>query len=362
MEKNRINTTLIKRIEPYYDKELYNDVLRTSCMFLCDIIREKSDSDKDGEKLIQEVFLGVNPKIIINKFLTQSEKDEQRGFGLIIQGLICSIRNPLSHELDYNFSKKECDIIISLVNDYIFPKINDSTGFSYVDNWEQFINDSNFVQEDNYINLILEKMSQLQRYETAMAIFNNYDFLKSNNRKKTLQLLIKSLNKKYFIQIIQFLNKILLSSSTEKDLVVIISNLPAFLWKDLDDIVTLRIENMFFKSISEGSNDENDLFSELFGFLGINISNDLLEQFSNKEKILDLLKRKLDINVGQGIYVIRYFKYIIDVNNVITEEKAREELKNGNINYYNLFKDNKEYKNEIKNFKEKDELPLAFLA
>ena len=61
-------------------------------------IQEQSDIDLDGERLIQKVFLGDAPILAFNTLMTETERNEQRGIALLMQGCVAAIRNPLAHE------------------------------------------------------------------------------------------------------------------------------------------------------------------------------------------------------------------------------------------------------------------------
>lgn len=55
-------------------------------------IRDLSGVNADGNRLIEQVF-SSNPIVIINNFITQSEKDEHAGFCNLLKGLCTMFRN-----------------------------------------------------------------------------------------------------------------------------------------------------------------------------------------------------------------------------------------------------------------------------
>ena len=61
-------------------------------------IRDLSGLTTDGNRLIEEAFSSNNPILIINNFITQSEKDEHIGVANLLQGLCGMFRNPSAHE------------------------------------------------------------------------------------------------------------------------------------------------------------------------------------------------------------------------------------------------------------------------
>lgn len=60
-------------------------------------IRDLSGSKEDGNKLIEQIF-SSNPVLIINRFISKSEKDEHSGFANLLKGLCGMFRNPEAHE------------------------------------------------------------------------------------------------------------------------------------------------------------------------------------------------------------------------------------------------------------------------
>jgi uncharacterized protein (TIGR02391 family) len=61
-------------------------------------IRDLSGIEGDGAKLIDDVFLGSNPILALNRFTTDTEKSEHKGFAQLLKGCFAAVRNPLAHE------------------------------------------------------------------------------------------------------------------------------------------------------------------------------------------------------------------------------------------------------------------------
>jgi uncharacterized protein (TIGR02391 family) len=73
-------------------------------------IKELSGASIDGNKLIEQVF-SSNPILIINNFITQSEKDEHTGFCNMLKGLCGMFRNPEAHEPKVEWEISELDAL-----------------------------------------------------------------------------------------------------------------------------------------------------------------------------------------------------------------------------------------------------------
>ena len=62
-------------------------------------VREKSRlTSQDGVSLMQSAFSANKPVLHLNRFQTQSERDEQLGYMNIYAGVMAGIRNPRAHD------------------------------------------------------------------------------------------------------------------------------------------------------------------------------------------------------------------------------------------------------------------------
>lgn len=97
------------------DKNYFHAVFE-ACKGLFTRIRNLSLINTDGIKLIQHVF--GHPVLIINAYQTNQQKDEQKGFEAILEGLCNMFRNPLAHQPKIEWSVNEQDAleILSLIS------------------------------------------------------------------------------------------------------------------------------------------------------------------------------------------------------------------------------------------------------
>lgn len=73
-------------------------------------IQDLSGVNTDGNRLIEQVF-SSNPILIINNFISQSEKDEHTGFCNMLKGLCGMFRNPEAHEPKVEWKVSEQDAL-----------------------------------------------------------------------------------------------------------------------------------------------------------------------------------------------------------------------------------------------------------
>lgn len=80
-------------------------------------IRDLSGIQKDGIRLIEEVFSG-NPILIINNYQTDSEKNEHSGFCNLLKGLCSMFRNTTAHEpkVEWEISEQDALEILGIIS------------------------------------------------------------------------------------------------------------------------------------------------------------------------------------------------------------------------------------------------------
>lgn len=81
-------------------------------------IQDLADVTYDGQNLMEKVFKDDEPILIINNFISKSEKDEHRGFRNLLIGIVAMFRNPASHELkvEWNMSEQDALDILAMIS------------------------------------------------------------------------------------------------------------------------------------------------------------------------------------------------------------------------------------------------------
>lgn len=87
-------------------RDLYRDGYYALAVEQCfkrlnNVVKQLSKSDKDGAGLMHQAFSSTPPLIRLNDLVTQSEKDEQAGYALIMAGCMTGVRNPRAHEDEF---------------------------------------------------------------------------------------------------------------------------------------------------------------------------------------------------------------------------------------------------------------------
>ena len=193
--ENKIREDLWKTIQAHYERDDYTEAVRDCMYHICDVLREKSGlQDKDGTKLVEAALLGSNPAILINKNESTSEKDIQQGIGNAFKGLIQSIRNPLSHDKTYVYTKDEAEAII-LYTSYLLNRVDSSGGATKISDVTELLLDDDFTDSEEYALLLLREVPVKKRYDLLIHLFSIREELPQHKLRFFLNALMESLTK-----------------------------------------------------------------------------------------------------------------------------------------------------------------------
>lgn len=308
-----IKRELWNAISKSYESGVYSSAILDAIHFLTDTIREKSGLDGDGHSLIGQAFSGDSPKIRINKFQTQTEKDEQKGFAELLRGIYSSIRNPRSHEQTED-KQENADAIIYFIN-YILSVVDTSKGPFVLEDWLDRIYDPDFVTSERYIDILIREIPPRRRVD---AMINLYRGKKQDNAENIKAVLMHFSKIGTDIEISELLKVISAELRTERDEVVIlraIQSLPSQLWPRIDEDTRIRIENKLIRSIKSGKEGieyrtngtgrmvPHKVIGGAFGTW----SRDLIEHFTLREELADAIYMLLRGQEQENIYVVNYF-------------------------------------------------------
>jgi len=300
-------------VKSKYENQLFSDAILDSIKYLTNLIREKSKTDGDGVNLIGQAFGGQSPKIKINKMVTTSEIDEQKGFEQILRGIYCGIRNPRTHE-DYNDAKETADSIIIFV-DYLAKTIKSTISYFQIDEYKNRVFDPLFVERDDYAEILVNEIPSDEIVNTSTII------LKERNRgePKKLDIFFKALFNKMSRSeqesLMKSVSKELKIAQDEKDIISIVRLIEPKFWPVLDDDVKIRIENSIIESVNQGYYDMYEGIKE--GALGTWAGN-RGEFFKLRGELSKAIIERLKNNWYTQNYIAEYFIY--NLSSIIIDE------------------------------------------
>ncbi len=85
----------------------YRDAVLNSIIAVFDLIRKRTNLDKDGAALVEEALSLTHPKLIISELDSESGQNEQKGFIQILKGAYQAIRDPKAHSLSSDLDKSK---------------------------------------------------------------------------------------------------------------------------------------------------------------------------------------------------------------------------------------------------------------
>ena len=91
------------------------------------LVREKAQSDRDGQPLMLEVWGWQKGVLKVTRCETETDRNVQEGIKFLAAGLMQAIRNPTSHEpaLDWPISRADCLDVLSFLS-FLFRKLDDA--------------------------------------------------------------------------------------------------------------------------------------------------------------------------------------------------------------------------------------------
>ena len=104
----------------------YARAVEEAFKYLNNAVKKKSGlTKKDGADLMRGAFSANSPVLKLNKFLSDTEKSEQRGYMEIFAGTMTGIRNPRAHDHELDDQPEAALEMLALAN-HLIRKLNDS--------------------------------------------------------------------------------------------------------------------------------------------------------------------------------------------------------------------------------------------
>ncbi|MBJ2174184.1 TIGR02391 family protein [Aureibaculum sp. A20] len=366
--KQHIEERLWEFIKRSYNSEDYKTAILDSIQFIGDIIREKSGLDNDGNQLIGGALGGTNPKIRLNKLKTESEKNIQKGIESILRGIYSAYRNPRSHS-KINDSEQDAFEIIIFIN-HLIKLIDKSKGKFTTELFLKRVFDNDFVQTNQYANLLIKDIPKNKIFEIAIEIFRQ----KENGKVAIIILIWEALkdllSEEENIEILKLVSEELRFTDSLKTVIRCIALFESQ-WTKIDEDSRLRAENKLIQLIPvaekdfQGTTNEAGIYASWFtsiikvsllrNLVADKIYNSLVSRDKEKQRfVIDFFGNHID-----GLEDVLFLDSFKDI--------LKKELDDGNriiydwvSNYYGKKKDS-DFKKELENFVEQiseDDLPF----
>lgn len=111
LERRNVHSDVLKFAEAEIIAANYFHAILEAMKSVTAKIREKTGYYADGADLVNSVFMGQSPILVINDFKTPTQQSEQKGFANLLIGLYGTFRNPTAHEAKIEWEMSEQDAL-----------------------------------------------------------------------------------------------------------------------------------------------------------------------------------------------------------------------------------------------------------
>lgn len=285
-----------------YESQVYSAAILEAVHLLSTTLRERANVDGDGISLVSQALGGDSPRLRINKFQTETEKNEQKGLEQILRGLYQGIRNPRSHE-QFEDTKEAADAIILFIN-HIIGVISEAKEPFTIDEWSKRVFDADFVASSRYAKLLAAEVPSKKYNEVLIAIFRNKASGDGDKLSYILAALIELAGDDKIDDFLAVVSDELRTENGESEVRLTLQVLPERLWPRISEVARLRIENKLIQSIESGRYDETRERC-LSGSLGT-WARDYIKYFSLKAELIEVLAKKFTGDPDEQNYVAKY--------------------------------------------------------
>lgn len=359
--KKLLDERLWNFIKRSYNSENYTAAILDSIHFIGDLIREKSGLDSDGINLVGNAFGGKNPKIKINSLQTETDINIQKGIEQSLRGIYSAFRNPRSHT-KYEDNEEDANAIILFIN-HLLKLIDKSKGAFSIESFLGRISDKSFVDNDLYVDLLIEIIPENKYFDTTFELFKSKDQLPIKNLKPVFHNLLRELTDDQYEEIIEAASEELRYTDKDDYITKTIA-LIGHSWDQISEDAKLRAENILIKYLDNAKYVDN-INLNYYGSYSSWLS-DIDDFLSLKEEFLDTIFKKISRgDPKEQRFVIQYFggkiedshnPPIRDLSDLIKKELSKE---NQIIyDYVNDFIQNDQIKEEVKELM--DRFPVYF--
>ena len=312
-----------------YESGVYTSAILEAIHYLTDILRERAGVDGDGYKLVGQALGGNSPRLRINKFQTETEKGEQKGFEDLLRGFYQAIRNPRSHEQMID-SQQNADSLILFIN-YVVNVINKAKPSFVVDEWVDRVFDPYFVKSKLYAESLVEEIPASKRYETLITLYWRRNLTAIDALRCIYPSLYSVLEEPLMNEFLKVVSNELKTTTSNADITYVLTILQPEHWAGLDKVAKMRIEALLYKEINLGTYtwmpyDEHDISEGRYectnGALGT-WCRKFIPYFLSKNQLSSMLLDKMSPrkSIESRNYVAQFFLLLLP--NIVEEDKIR---------------------------------------
>lgn len=305
--QGEIRPELWDAIAQQYQSQNYSNAILYAFHHLRDTLRDTANADGDGAALVGQALGGNPPRLRINKFETESQKDEQKGVEQILRGMYQGIRNPRTHD-KVEDKKETADAIILFLN-YTIGIIQKARGPFALDEWIERVFDPDFVGSERYANLLVAEVPPKRCVEALLTLYRKKLEGDGDKLQLVFSKLVERMGDSKYDELLSIVSDEMRITQDEATIRRTLQVLPPKLWPRIDEVARLRIENKLIRSVESGKVNSSTRRTTS-GALGT-WTRDFVRYFSLRDEFYQVLRKKLVSTEEEQSYVALFFWYVL---------------------------------------------------
>lgn len=325
--KTQIKPELWAAISKPYESGIYKNAILESIHFLSAVLREKADVDGDGASLVGQALGGNEPRLLINKFQTESEKNEQKGFEQILRGIYQGIRNPRSHD-QWEDVQAKADAIILFI-DYLLDVIDAAKEPFTIEEWVTKVFDPYFVPSTEYASLLVAEIPSKKKLEALIVLFRRKLDGNGYYLRYVISALVAMLDEQMVREFVKIVSEEFRDVRDHKAIKASLQILPFDLWVQIDKAPRLRVEHILISALKSGQYSvEQEKLTDDTGWLAT-WGKDFFELFISRSEIQKVILDKLRGNPEDRAYIFKF--YLTYLSKLFSGEDWLDKYRNGMV-------------------------------
>ena len=324
--QTEIKVELWNSVSKSYEAGSYRNAILDAMHYLSNELRERANIDGDGASLVGQALGGDNPRLRINRFQTESEKNEQKGVEQIIRGMYQGIRNPRSHEQTED-KQTNANAIILFV-DYLLGIISQAKEPFVLEQWSERVFDPAFVTSFRYAQLLVSEIPPKKYTDAIITIYREKMLGDGNKLEFIFDVLIPLLSDSQLAEFLSVVSNELKTAQEDQVIKTVLQILPENAWGRIDEVARIRIENKLIQSIKLGKTwhpipKENDP-----GWLAT-WGAYFIQHFTLKDRVSSAMLEKLEGDEQDQNYIAKYFMWTLP--QTVSESSWNPERQRGRL-------------------------------
>jgi uncharacterized protein (TIGR02391 family) len=253
--ETRLDPGLWDAVRKSYEERNYTAAILDSIQYLGDVLRDKTGLASDGMSLVGEALSGNKPKLRINRFETETEKNVQSGIEHLVRGLYKTFRNPRSHEKHVD-NEDEADVVLSLVT-YLLRVIGQSKSAFDRNIFLRRVFDTEFVPSDKYATALALEVPRKYQFEILVDIYRDRNKVDAEQLAFMIEALWRTVSDEARSEFAAIVSHDL-NAVAKSELGDMIKLLPVEVWDKCTEAARIRSEGILIRSIREGLYDDDE--------------------------------------------------------------------------------------------------------